>query len=59
MNPGTPHPLSTTGIAMSRSDQALVGAIVFAIVVFFGGLGILYFVGETIEQIGQYQEQGR
>jgi len=44
---------------MSRSDQALVGAIVFAIVVFFGGLGILYFVGETIEQIGQYQEQGR
>jgi hypothetical protein len=42
---------------MSRADQALVGAIMFAIVVFFGGLGILYFVGETIEKIGQYQEE--
>jgi hypothetical protein len=40
---------------MSRAAQALAGAILLA-VFFFGVFGALESIGETIEKIGQYQE---
>lgn len=43
---------------MSRADQALVAALVFAVVVFLGFVGVIVAIGETVERIGQYQEQG-
>jgi hypothetical protein len=40
---------------VSKASQALAGAIVVAVFI-FGAFGALEFIGETIEKIGQYQE---
>jgi hypothetical protein len=41
---------------MTRAAQALAAVIVLAAVFFFGLYGALESIGETIEKIGQYQE---